>query len=80
MSVYQNYGIVCNQQFVEEFEWNNKLFYCYLVQFNEYDGFFKLVREARHEQALIGAKMMFNYSNEKEKIDGYRILSTNKAR
>lgn len=74
MSIYKNYGTVNDQKFVEEFRWKDKIFYSYLIQFNEYEGYFRIIREEKHEQALIGAKIMFNYSYEQSKIDGYRII------
>jgi hypothetical protein len=74
MAALKNYGIIKTQSLIEEFEWNKKQFYSYLITFKEYEGYFKIVREARHEQALIGAKMIFNYSSNEEKIVKYRII------
>jgi len=70
----KNYGVVNSQQFIEEFVWNEKKFFAYLISFNEYEGYFKIVREAKHEQALIGAHMVFNYSEFEERIVKYRIV------
>ncbi len=75
MAIYKNYGTVIKQKFIDEFNWKGKLFYSYIIQFKEYEGLFRIVRESSHEQALIGANMMFNYSQEKEQIEGYRIVS-----
>jgi hypothetical protein len=74
MAALKNYGIIKSQSLIEEFEWNKKQFYSYLITFKEYEGYFKIVREARHEQALIGAKMIFDYSSNEEKIVKYRII------
>lgn len=74
MSSYNNFGIVCSQKFLEEFEWQDKKFYSYLITFNEYQGFFRIIRQSNYEQALIGAKMIFNYSSEQDKISKYRII------
>ena len=74
MAALKNYGIIKTQSLIEEFEWNKKQFYSYLITFKEYEGYFKIVREARHEQALIGAKMIFDYSSNEEKIVKYRII------
>lgn len=73
MAIYKYYGTVNSQKFIDEFFWNNKLFYSYLITFNEYDGYFRIVRESKHEQALIGGVMLFNYSNEEDKISKYKI-------
>jgi hypothetical protein len=74
MAVLNNFGIIQTQSLIEEFEWNKKQFYSYLITFKEYDGYFRIVRQAKHEQALIGAKMIFNYSSNEEKIVKYRII------
>lgn len=74
MAALKNYGIIKTQSLIEEFEWNEKQFCSYLITFKEYEGYFKIVRESRHEQALIGAKMIFNYSSNEEKIVKYRII------
>lgn len=74
MEPLKNYGVVNSQQFIEEFVWNEKNFFAYLISFNEYEGYFKIVREAKHEQALIGAHMVFNYSELEERIVKYRIV------
>lgn len=71
---FNNFGTISEQHLVEEFEWNEKQFYSYVIGFKEYDGFFRIIREAQHEQALIGAKMLFNYSLDQDKINGYRIV------
>ncbi len=71
---YNNFGTIIEQHFVSEFEWNDKQFNSYLIRFDEYDGLFRIIREQQHEQALIGGKMLFNYSQTEEKITGYRII------
>ena len=71
---FNNFGTIIEQHFVEEFEWNEKTFYSYLIKFKEYDGLFRIIREAQHEQALIGGKMIFNFSETDDKISGYRII------
>lgn len=74
MGTFDNFGIINSQKFIEEFEWKNKKFYSYLITFNEYQGFFRIIRQSNYEQALIGAKMMFNYCSEQDKISKYRII------
>lgn len=74
MASFKNFGTIATQRLLEEFTWNEKDFYSYLISFNEYEGFFRIVRESIHEQALIGGQMLFNYSNEEEKITKYRII------
>jgi hypothetical protein len=74
MESLKNFGVVETQTLIEEFKWNDKLFVSYLITFEEYEGYFKIVREVRHEQALIGAKMIFNYSEEEDRITKYRII------
>lgn len=71
---FNNFGTIIEQHFVSEFEWNDKQFYSYLIRFDEYDGLFRIIREIQHEQALIGGKMLFNYSETDDKISGYRII------
>jgi hypothetical protein len=74
METLKNYGVINSQQFIEEFVWNEKNFFSYLISFNEFEGYFKIVREAKHEQALIGAHMIFDYSEFEERIVKYRIV------
>lgn len=79
MKTYLYQGTITSQKFVEEFIWNKKLFYTYLIQFNEYKGYFRIVRESKHEQALIGAILVFNISDDSNQIKGYNIAGfTNK--
>lgn len=80
METLNNYGVVNSQRLIEEFEWQEKNFFSYLISFNEYNGFFKIVRQSNHEQALIGAQMIFAYSAEKGRITKYRILNYNKPK
>jgi len=74
MEGLNNYGVINTQRFLDKFNWNGKEFYSYLISFNEYDGFFRIVRQATYEQALIGAQMIFAYSQESSKITKYRIV------
>ena len=74
MKNYNNFGTIIEQHFVSEFEWNDTEFYSYLIKFDEYDGLFRIIREKKHEQALIGGKMLFNYNDSDDKISGYRII------
>ena len=74
MASFRNFGTIATQRLLEEFTWNEKDFYSYLISFNEYEGFFKIIRESSHEQALIGGQMLFNYCEEQERITKYRIL------
>lgn len=74
MQPLKNYGVINSQQFIEEFIWNKKKFYSYLISFNEYEGYFRIIRDATFEQALIGAHMVFNYSEFEERIVKYRII------
>ena len=68
MEGLNNYGVINTQRFLDKFNWNGKEFYSYLISFNEYDGFFRIVRQSDYEQALIGAQMIFSYSQESSKI------------
>ncbi len=74
MEGLNNYGVINSQRFLDKFTWNGKEFYSYLISFNEYDGFFRIVRQSNYEQALIGAQMIFSYSSEEAKINKYRIV------
>lgn len=74
MEGLNNYGVINSQIFLDKFTWNGKEFYSYLISFNEYDGFFRIVRQSNYEQALIGAQMIFSYSQEEAKINKYRIV------
>lgn len=74
MEGLNNYGVINSQRFLDKFTWNGKEFYSYLISFNEYDGFFRIVRQSNYEQALIGAQMIFSYSQEEAKINRYRIV------
>lgn len=74
MEGLNNYGVINSQRFLDKFTWNGKEFYSYLISFNEYDGFFRIVRQSNYEQALIGAQMIFSYSSEDGKINKYRIV------
>ena len=74
MEGLNNYGVINSQRFLDKFTWNGKEFYSYLISFNEYDGFFRIVRQSNYEQALIGAQMIFSYSSEDAKINKYRIV------
>jgi|LakMenE01Jun11ns_1017448.scaffolds.fasta_scaffold9522702_2 hypothetical protein len=74
MEGLNNYGVINSQRFLDKFNWNGKEFYSYLISFNEYDGFFRIVRQSDYEQALIGAQMIFSYSQESSKITKYRIV------
>ena len=74
MEGLNNYGVINSQRFLDKFTWNGKEFYSYLISFNEYDGFFRIVRQSNYEQALIGAQMIFSYSQEEAKINKYRIV------
>jgi len=74
MEGLNNYGVINSQRFLDKFNWNGKEFYSYLISFNEYDGFFRIVRQSNYEQALIGAQMIFSYSSEDAKINKYRIV------
>lgn len=78
MSQFKNFGIISSQRLLEEFEWKKNKFYSYLITFNEYDGYFRIIRDAKYEQSLIGAQMVFNYSSIEDKITRYRILGFEK--
>jgi predicted DNA-binding protein YlxM (UPF0122 family) len=80
MGNFQYHGIVKEQIFTEEFNWNNKLFYSYIISFNEYKGYFRIVRQSTHNQDLVGSRMLFNYDNELEKISSYRIMGNDKQK
>ena len=74
MEALNNFGIINSQRLLEKFDWNKKTFYSYLISFNEFEGYYRIVREQRHEQALIGAQMIFNYSELEERITKYRVV------
>lgn len=74
MSTYQNFGIISTQKLIQQFTWKEKEFFSYLISFNEFDGFFRVIREVRHEQALIGAQVLFNIKEDTDQISGYKII------
>lgn len=74
MKEFKNYGTIEKQYYLDEFIWNERNYYCYLIKFQEYDGLFKLNRYSEYEQALIGAKLIFNVNEDLTMISKYRIL------
>lgn len=73
MTYFENLGTIKSQKFLSKFTWEKKEYNCYAVEFVEHKGFFKINRSTEHEQALIGAKIFFNYCNQKGKITKYRV-------
>ena len=70
----KNLGIIIEQKFVESFEWNEKEFNKYLIRFKEYEGFHLINRCLDYEQALIGAQIIFDYSNRESKVSKYKVI------
>jgi hypothetical protein len=68
------YSIIKTQSFVETFSWNGINFNSYLISFQNYDGLFRIVRRLEHEQALIGAKIMFNVNDDLTQLSKYKII------
>lgn len=80
MEQLKNYSIIISQQFIESFIWNDFNYNSYLISFQDFDGLFKIVRRKEHEQALIGAKIMFNVNNDSTQLNKYRILGYEKIK
>lgn len=79
MEQFKNFAIIEKQSFVSEFEWNGKEFYTYMVKFEGHDGLFRINRAKDYEQALIGAKLQFNISEDLSKVVKYRIVGFKEA-
>lgn len=74
MKEYKNFGTVQTQNYIKEFQWNEKSYVTYLIKLEEYEGYLQINRCTDHEQALIGAKIMFNVNDDISKITKYRIV------
>lgn len=71
----KNFGTIIEQRFVKSFQWNGKDYNNYIIRFKEYEGLHLINRCVEHEQALIGAQIMFDYSNTQGKVVKYRIIN-----
>lgn len=74
MSQFKNFATIKTQSYLNEFEWNEIEFYSYIITFEEHEGYFVINRIKKLEQALIGAQVQFNVSDDFGKITKYRIL------
>ena len=74
MEQLKNYSVITSQQFIENFTWNDIEFNSYIISFKHFEGIFKINRSVEYEQALIGAKIMFNVSDDLTKISRYKIV------
>jgi hypothetical protein len=45
-----------------------------MIKFEEHEGLFKISRANNQEQALIGAKLQFNVSEDFSRVTKYRIV------
>lgn len=74
-------GIIEDQKFVEEFNFNDKTYYKYLIKFNGYQELFTINRCETLEQALIGATLMYDLDPKYEfSIKKYKIISFEKPK
>lgn len=70
-----NFGVIITQRYLTEYEWKGLKYFSYLISFNEYEGLFIINRSQKYEQALIGAKVLFNVDKfDIAKIQNYKIL------
>lgn len=74
MKQFKNFGTIERQSYLEEFVWNKKKYFSYLIKFEEHEGLFKINRCSEYEQALIGGKLIFNVNQDLTRISNYRIL------
>jgi hypothetical protein len=74
MEQFKNFATIEKQSYINEYEWNGVSFYCYMIKFEEHDGLFKISRANNQEQALIGAKIQFNVSDDFSRVSKYRIV------
>ena len=74
---FDNFGTIVEQHFLNEFRWNDTDFYSYLIKFKEHDGLFRIIREKKHLQELVGNKMVFNKNENDDKISKYKIVDSN---
>jgi hypothetical protein len=68
-------GTIIEQKYVKSFEYKGSYFNQYLVRFQEWCDYIYMNRDNKHEQALIGAEVLFDYDVDKNKISKYRILN-----
>jgi hypothetical protein len=74
MEQFKNFATIEKQSYVNEYEWNGVSFYTYMIKFEEHEGLFKISRANNQEQALIGAKLQFNVSEDFSRVTKYRIV------
>jgi len=67
------YGIIVYQEYVKEFDWQEKHFYQYLIQLEDCKGTFLINRANDLEQALLGGKIQFNLNEDGNQITRYKI-------
>lgn len=70
------FGIIVEQKWIEEYEWNNMRFHKYLIKFNGNDQYFTISRNKNIEQAIIGGKMIYSLkdSHFDNQIDKHKII------
>jgi hypothetical protein len=74
MEQFKNFATIEKQSYINEYEWNKVLFNSYMIKFEGHEGLFKISRAANQEQALIGAKIQFNVSDDFSRVIKYRIV------
>lgn len=70
------FGIVTEQKWVENYEWNDMTFNKYLIKFNGNDQYYTISRNTSIEQAIIGAKMTYSLKESQfdNRIDRHKII------
>ena len=67
------YGLIVYQEYVKEFDWQEKHFYQYLIHLEDCEGTFLINRADDLEQALLGGKIQFNLNEDGNQITKYKI-------
>jgi hypothetical protein len=78
MEQFRNFGVIKTQKYLSTFEWNEIEFNSYIIEFENIEGIFKINRSVEYEQALIGAQIMFNASEDLSSIKKYKIMGFQK--
>jgi hypothetical protein len=74
MEQFRNFGIIKSQTYLSTFTWNKKEFNSYMIELKDVNGIFKINRSTEHEQALIGAQIMFNLSDDLSSVKRYKLV------
>ena len=68
-------GTIIEQKYVKSFEYKGRNFNQYIVRFQEWCDYIIINRNDKHEQALIGAQLLFDYDVQLNKISKYRVIN-----